>query len=180
MATQRLTIAKIGGQAAAATLDQFRAWHLARLVTTNNEWASEQWPQSVRQSADAWAETLREHAHYPPVVFFAEYVDLWSHCPPDRYLRDRGLIQIMADRYELFCAELPLSESAAATLGRIRAEGQHDEDRFFGTVTLEAASAWEALVESAVLVFLRHVIGASVSDAELSDSLRTIPTWVIS
>lgn len=178
MATQRLTIAKIGGQAAEATLDQFRAWALARLVDTANEWASEQWPPDVRRSADAWADNMREHAHQPPVVFFAEYIDSWSYCPPDRYLRDHGLIQIMADRYELFCAELPLSDSAAADLRRMRTEGQYEEDRFFGTVTLEAASAWGALVDTAVLVFLRHVVGSSVTDDELSDSLKTIPTWM--
>jgi hypothetical protein len=42
----------------------------------------------------------------------------------------------------------------------------------------EAVGAWQELVESAVLVVLRHVVGPSASDEEVKASLRTAPDWL--
>jgi hypothetical protein len=76
-----LTIAKIAGEASNATLDLFRKWRSARLVEVPNEWSSEQWLKHIRRCADEWALNLRQNGQKPPVLFFAEYVDLWSFCP---------------------------------------------------------------------------------------------------
>ena len=178
VASQRLTIAKIGGKAAQAASRQFRDWRQARLVENPNEWETEQWPETVRRRADSWADNLRQQGHEPPVVFFAEYVDLWSFCPPFRFLAKHGLIQMMADRHELFCIDLPFSKDLTRQLEQLRTHGQWDEDRFFGMVTLEAASAWNKLVDTAVLIFVRQVVAGSATDEEVSASLETVPDWI--
>jgi hypothetical protein len=177
MASQYLTIAKIGGRSAENTARLFDQWARARLVNIPNEWHSEQWPKDVRQQVDRWVDALREHAHRPPILFFVEYVDLWSFSPPQRYLSDYGLVQIMTDRYEVYCLRLPFAAEAKKELERIRRDGQHDEDRWFGTITLSAAAAWDALVDVAVLIFLRRIVDSSVRDKEVEDSLKIAAPW---
>jgi hypothetical protein len=178
MAAQRLTIAKIGGKAATATLARFHEWNRHRVTEDLKEWSPDQWPTAIRKEADTWAEELRQHGHQPPVLFFAEFVDLWSFCPPFRWLSESGIIQMVADSYELFCLSLPLSKEADETLRRISVEGQHDEDRWFGKFTLEAASAWEGFADTAVIAFLRRVTGGSATDDEIRASMEMVPEWI--
>src|SRR5262249_17402827 len=128
MASQRLTIAKIAGAASSAALDLFRRWRSERLVDDPSEWSAEQWPKHVRQHADKWALNLRQNGIKPPILFFAEYVDLWSFCPPDRHVarqvNNDAMIQMVADQYELFCLPLPISQELATYLDDLRANGQ--------------------------------------------------------
>ena len=44
MATQRITLVKIGGKAADVVVSQLRAWSAARRTDLGDEWSSEQWP----------------------------------------------------------------------------------------------------------------------------------------
>jgi hypothetical protein len=111
-------------------------------------------------------------------VFYAEYVDLWSYCPPDRFLRDHGLIQMFGDRYELLCFPLPFAPDVVKQLNKIRTRGQWEEDRLFAALTLFASLSWDALVDEAVLVFLRRVVGGAVDDHEITESLCAIPGWM--
>jgi hypothetical protein len=147
-------------------------------VNDANDWDSEQWSKPVRRRADAWAEKLREHAHEPPVLFFAEYVDLLSFCPPARFLGKHGLIQMMADRYELFCITLPLERRVVTKLEKLRRRGQWDEDRLFGALTLAAATSWDGIGGGSVLVFLRQVISPSKEDDEIVNCFKTTPKWM--
>lgn len=178
MASQRLTIAKVGGEAAKATLRIFGEWSRARLVDDQNEWSPEQWPEDTRRCADAWATELRHSGHKPPVLFYVEYVDLWSSCPPLRHIGPDSLIQVMADRYELFCLPLPMSGALMGRLQHVRDQGQWDEDHLFASLVLKAASAWNEIVDTAILVFLRQVIGAAVEDQEIQQSLTEVPGWL--
>ena len=177
MATQRLTIAKIAGAASVVTLDLFRDWQSKRLAEDPNEWSSEQWPEQVRRCADEWALNLRQHGHHPPVLFFAEYVDLWSFCPPDRHIGNEALIQIASERYELFCLPLPADADLVRYLRQLRKKGQYHEDRLFGKFTIEAFAAWGRMIDKAVVVFLREVLGGSTEDGEIERSLAVVPEW---
>ena len=85
----------------------------------------------------------------------------------------------MGNHYELFCIELPFSPILTSELRELAEKGQWPEDRLFGTVTLEAASAWEELVDVAVLIFLRHVFSGSTTDEEICASLETTPDWIL-
>jgi len=147
-----LTIAKIAGEASNATLDLFRKWRSARLVEVPHEWSSEQWLKHIRRCADEWALNLRQNGHKPPVLFFAEYVDLWSFCPPARQIDNDSLIQIVADRYELFCLPLPVTTELAGYLKQLRSKGQWFEDRLFAKFTIEAIAAWRKMADKAVVV----------------------------
>lgn len=178
MASQYLTIAKIGGLAAEATLRQFQTWSTARIGEQSSEQASEQWPVTMRAAADQWADSLRRSAHQPPVVFYVEYVDLWSFCPPVRFLREHGLLEMFGDRYELLCFPLPFNSDVAEKLTKARNQGQWDEDRLFATLTLLAAESWNRLVDNAVLVFLRLVVSGTIEDQEIRNSLAVLPEWM--
>ena len=178
MPSQYLTIAKIAGEASNETLRQFLAWNALRNCTDPNEWDPKQWPERTRLAADEWANRLRAHAHEPPVIFYTEYVDLWSSGFPQPQLNEHGLISIMANRFELSCLPLPLTAAARTDLERLSTDGQFDEYRWFARHTLDAADSWNKLVGQAVLVFLRLVVSGLVNDDELLESLKTVPGWM--
>jgi hypothetical protein len=180
MATQRLTIAKIAGAASGATLDLFRHWRAARLVEdSDSEWSPEQWPEDVRRQADEWALNLRQNGHKPPIVFFAEYVDSWSFCPPMVNIGEDSLIEMFADRYELFCLQLPIDAELGGHLKQLRRKGQWPEDRLFGKLSIDAITAWRKVIDKGVVVFLREVLGASILDEEVEQSLIEVPEWFL-
>jgi hypothetical protein len=178
MSTQRLTIAKIAGAASVATIDLFRTWRSARLIE-DQEWSPNQWPQQVRLQADEWALRMRQNAHKPPVLFFAEYVDMWSFAPPRVHIGNDQLIQVVADRYEVFCLQLPAATELVSQLRRLRREGQWFEDRLFGKVTIEAMAAWRKLIDMSAIVFLREILGGSIEDHEVEQSLEQPPEWFL-
>jgi len=178
VASQVLTIAKIGGDAADATLSWFGKWRDARLVDSPNEWSPEQWPADVRLQADAWAVGLRQHGRHPPVLFFVEYVDLWSFSPPERHIGNDSMIQVVANTYELYCLPLPVDEAISKSLRRLSAKGQWDEDKLFGMLAGAAVSAWNKVVDKAVVVFLRETYRGSVEDWEVKESLLSVPSWL--
>lgn len=158
MATQRLTIVKIAGAAGDSTVALFRRWDAMRPVRSREEWSSDQWPDAVRQEAEDWLNRLRENRDRPPVLFYSEYVDLWSFCPPMLHFRDEdGLLQMCGDRHALFCLPLRLEEAVRARLENVCVEGQYDEDRLFAKIVLEAATAWDGIAAAGALVMLRRL-----------------------
>jgi hypothetical protein len=176
MATQTLTIAKLAGDAADATIALFREWQGKRLQIEDSR-EPEQWPESVRREADQWAVRLSNHRHQPPILFYTEYVDLWSFSPADRFLGKEGLLYMLGWRFELYCLPLPIGEHAFAELKKLRSKGQHQEDRLFGSLTLSAIEAWQTMIERAALVFVREVVAGSIDDAEVTASQTGLPSW---
>ena len=195
MPSQYFTIVKIGGEAADAAWERFRRWHGARVTdrdspegsllaakplfpdtdcSDGDEWQPEQWPDQVRKEVDQFADNLRDNAHQPPILFFAEFVDLWSMHPAATLRLDL----VMGNRYDIMCIKLPLSEKRAGDLKKSRRYGQWDEDRFFAATVLAAATAWGKLVEKSILIVLRRAVGGLVTDEEIMDSLNTTPDWL--
>jgi hypothetical protein len=76
LATQRITIAKIGGVAADVVIQRLQEWSRARRSCNPNEWSDDQWPAEVRDQVDVFVDRLRSHALVPPVVHFVEWADL--------------------------------------------------------------------------------------------------------
>ncbi len=76
MATQRITIAKIGGIAVDVALRRLHGWADTRGTADPHEWSGDQWPANVRAQADAFAERLRANSLAPPVIHFVEWSDL--------------------------------------------------------------------------------------------------------
>jgi hypothetical protein len=181
VASQRITVAKIGGVAADELLQRFRAWFAARQTDDPNEWSSEQWPQGVRKQADDFADRLRAHALALPVVHFIEWADMWSSgdlfgrwlTPP------KGVkpLAVYADRFELFAYELPDGGSLSQRLASLGPQ-QWEESNWFAGRLREALDSWHELVERAVIVVLRQVVQGSVLDEEVNASLKCVPDWL--
>ena len=145
MASQRLTIAKISGRAAELALDRFAFWASQRSTNDRTEWGPYQWPESVRSEADKWFEQLRQNSLSVPVLFYAEYNDYWSFCPPTRFIGevDPRLLSIYANRFEGFCIRLPLAAELMESLETVRISGQWNEDRLFASLVIHAARDWD-------------------------------------
>lgn len=181
MATQRITIAKVGGQAADRILQRLGEWAKARQTSEPLEWSAEQWPSNVRCQADAFADRLRAHSDSPPIVHFVEWIDLWSMgdlfprwlTPPD----GPGPLIIHADRFEVYGYGLP----DGGRLGRhLASAGSQQFEEYDGFVSRlkESVGAWQGLVDRAALIVLREVIGGLVTDDEIRASLASVPDWL--
>jgi len=179
MASQVLTIAKICGESAGFVHQRFCKWHQLRSVGEDpNEWSPQQWPETVHEAANNWADSIREHCHQLPIFFFSEYVDMWSFCPPIRYLGHHQLYGVYTNRYELFSLQLP-TNILIDEMSKLQKEGQHEEDRLFGQLILNAVCAWTELVSDAgTLVMIRRVVSGAVEDSEIEASLLEIPEWL--
>ncbi len=182
MASQRVTVAKVGGVAAEIVVQRLREWSAARQPGNRpNEWSSEQWPRRAREQADELADRLRANAFGPPVIYFTEWADMWSMgdlferwlTPPDGPMP----LMVYADRYQVYGYSLPDGgrlERYLATAG----PQQWPETDWFVARLREAVCSWQGFVEQAALVVLRHVVGGSALDEEVTASLRAIPDWL--
>jgi hypothetical protein len=181
LAMQRITIAKVGGVGANVVLRCLREWSAARQTASRSEWSSEQWPADVRRRADSFAEELRAHALAPPVIHFIEWADLWSMgntfqrwlIPTDEPLP----LAVYADRFTVYGYGLP---DGGRLAGRLASAGpqQFVESDWFVRRLREAVDAGHELVDQAVLVVLRHVVGGLVTDDEVRASLSLVPEWL--
>jgi hypothetical protein len=181
LASQRITVAKVGGLAAEVVMLRLREWASARQTDDLTEWSSEQWPLSVRSRADAFADRLRSHALDLPVVYFAEWADLWSMGDVfSRMLAPLGgpaPLTIHAVRFEIYGYGLPDGGRLVQHLASVGPQ-QFTEEDWFVRQLHEAVLAWQELVEQAALVVLREVVGGLVTDDELSNSLSRVPDWL--
>lgn len=181
MASQRITIVKIGGVSADVVLGRLRGWAAARQSGDPREWSSEQWPAGVRSEVDAFADRLRAEAFSPPVVYFVEWSDLWSMGDVFRLWLTPPVgpspIEIHADRVEVSGYALPDDDRLARHLATAGPQ-PFDESNQFITRLREALEAWRPLTEKAALIVIREVVGALVTDEELEASLTVVPEWL--
>ncbi len=184
MASQRITIAKIGGAAGDVASQRLRDWVAARTTSDPNEWSNDQWPSDVRIQADAFADRLRANALALPVIHFVEWSDLWSMFDIfHRWLtpRDGPLLHICANRFELYVYFLPDGGRLARRLERrLKKAGPHQvpEEAQFVRRLHEAVRAWQELVKRVALIVLREPVGGCVCGSELIASLPIVPDWL--
>jgi hypothetical protein len=182
MASQRISVAKVGGVAADATLMRLRGWAAERQSDDPNEWSNDQWPSSVRFEVDAFADRLRANSLSPPVVYFVEWSDLWSM--GDVYIHwltppgGPPPLMIHADRYEVYGYALPDGGRLGRHLGAAGPRECDEYDWFIARLH-QALSAWEHLTERAVLIVIREVVGALYEDHEVLALLSCVPEWVV-
>ena len=70
MATQRVTVAKIAGDAASILIKRFEAWPAYDAISNEEP--------TICPEVDEFVDRLRANAHRPPVVYFIEWIDMWS------------------------------------------------------------------------------------------------------
>jgi hypothetical protein len=181
MASQRITVAKIAGLSADVVMLRLRAWASARQTDDQTEWSSAQWPVSARIGADEFAGRLRTHALWLPVVYFAEWADLWSM--GDVFIRlltppaGPAPLIIHGDRFEIYGYGLPDDGRLVQHLALAGPQQFVEYDWFVGQLR-EAIRSWEELVEKGAVIVLREVVGGLVTDDELTNSLSTVPDWI--
>ncbi len=178
MASQRITVAKVGGLAAEVVMLRLREWVSARKADDRNEWSSAQWPLSVRRRADSFADRLRSHALNLPVVQFAEWADLWWM--GDVFTPPAGSVPMIshADRFEIYGYGLPDGGRLDQHLASAGPQKFVEYDWFVAQLR-EAVRSWEELIEKGAVVVLREVVGGLVTDDELSNALSTVPDWIL-
>ena len=113
--------------------------------------------------ADAFADRLRSHALDLPVVYFAEWADLWSMGDLfSRLLTPPGgpaPLTIHADRFEIYGYGLPDGGRLVRHLASLGSQ-QFVEYDWFVWQLREAVRSWEELVDQGVIVALIvHIIG---------------------
>lgn len=188
MATQTVTVLKIGGAAGSAVMDAFAQFKRQQSKRRHPEpdCSPDDWSRTCRRRMDAFAEALRSRSAELPTVFCAEYVDMWS-LPASPWCMlpawQRHALTLYSDAYLLECYALPdrgrlLHDVQKALRRKPIRQRNPQEDRWALVILQEALLAWAALVKSAALVWLRCATGASVEDRQLTESLRTVPKWL--
>lgn len=152
MATQRMTLATIAGEAGQMAAGLFHRWH-------STEGVSEQ--DAVRSAVDAFAKQLQNRGGIPPVVYYCEWFDCWLMGDSIHF----GNV-VEGKQFQASCGS---RRDAIA-----RAEQnchQFPEQQWLTARLREAAEACQLLAEPATVVVLRQVLGPSYTDQEVMASL---------
>jgi hypothetical protein len=165
MTSQRLTIAKLGGRSAQDVAALFHAWQKYT--------AEDGSPSEFAVAIDAFATRLREHAHCPPVLYFAEWIDLWSMGDLVPGLGDERAVIVASSRFEVACHNSPIRIQATTIAGE-----ETQETRWLRNRIQEAQDAWSEVTQESVIIVIREVLGALVTDEELMESLGSTPPWL--
>jgi hypothetical protein len=161
---QRVTIAKIAGAASRHIAARFAHWI--------GDGRDSKFPAALPQEVDRFAEALRANP-VPPVVYFAEWIDMWSMGDVIPSLGTIGAAVVAGKRFEASCHRLPVTLSAPTFAGETP-----QEIEWLAARLREAEVAWVELAPDAVLVVLREMLGGTILDSELTKSLTTLPRWL--
>jgi hypothetical protein len=165
MATQRVTVATIGGTAAQHVAAYFRRWE--RQAAESRELGK------IASAVDRFAGQLRAHAYHPPVIYFAEWIDLWSMGDLLPGLGGDRTSVVEGSRFHVGCHQ------SRITLAATTIDGEETQETDWLRAHLQAAEdAWGDLVPTRVIVVIREPLGPLVTDEELTESLHTIPPWL--
>jgi len=152
VATQRLIVASLAGQAAAAVADRFRQWR----------------DTPVPDAVDRFCTSLRAHALSLPVVYFAEWVDRWlmGNLVP-------GPGAVDGRQFQATCLSPEQAMAWADWCG-----SQFPEQKWLAARLREAAAGWGNVARVYSVVVIREVIGPTTSDDEVREALVGVPTWL--
>lgn len=152
MATQRMMVETLAGQAAVAVTKQFETWR-----STPN-------PEAV----DRLCAAIRDNALSLSVVYFTEWVDRWL-------MGDQvpGPGAVQGGRFQATC----LSPAQALDYAG-QVVNQHAEQRWLVSRLREAAAGWGGVAEPYAIVIVREVVGPSAGDDEIQAAAQSIPAWL--
>jgi hypothetical protein len=160
MATQRLTVATVGGQGGRIVSTLFSRWQgLLKAPDLAGD---------VSQAVGRFCELLRANCEILPILYFSQWIDRWlmGDMVP-------GPQAVRGDRVEVACLSATEAKAWAERCG-----SQFDEHRFLAARLREAADAWQPLAGPLVVVVMREVIGPSALDQEITSSLAKVPNWL--
>jgi hypothetical protein len=165
MATQRVILAKIGGVAADVIAQRFRVWEQSR--------QGDEFPVETQLAVDKFAESLGAHAAEPPVVYFSQWIGMWSMGNLVPELGSRHAVSVCGRRYCACCHQKPIRFKP-----EIIADEPTQESDWLRRRLKEARHAWDWLVSAWVIVVLREPLGPLVEDDEIANSLQNLPAWL--
>jgi hypothetical protein len=165
MPTQRVTLAKIGGLAADAIERQFALWSSRRI--------GDSYPEHVRRSLDEFAISLCAHASKPPVVYFSQWIDMWSLGDLLPGLGDDRAATIDGIKYQACCHRPPIRFRTT-----IIGDDPPQESNWLVNRLREAEDAWAELVPNYIIVVVREVVGGLVEDNEMDAAQEHVPDWL--
>ncbi len=169
MATQRVILAAIAGQSATALLARYSNVWLAGATRSSD-------PEDecvYHGEIDQFVESLRVTSHLPPVIYYTEWIDMWSMGDVLPGLRASSPV-ISGSRYQVCVHSPPLSP----VKDEIAGSGETQESKWLRARIREAASAWKPLADRIAIVIAREPLGGLVTDEEMNDSFETVPEWL--
>jgi hypothetical protein len=186
MATQRITVAKIGGAAGFAVMQSLHDLR-SSLETGRDSSRHDGQRAGGPEALKTFVASLRANSSIPPVIFFAEYVDTWSmgdvfqRCFPRR--RSPNIVRISHDELEIMGYRLPDGDALQAQGRRLLRtksvrESAGQEQRWFLSIVLHALDAWNVVVQDGALVIIREVLGGLLEDADVEQALEHVPQWI--
>lgn len=154
MATQRLFIAAVAGDAAIEVARRFSSWRRAEETSD---------PPAI----DRLCLAVRENSSLLPIIYFSEWVDHWlmGDLLP-------GLNAVIGQRFQATCLTPSESNEFANRCGN-----QFDEQEWLLARLREAASVHESVTDRIVFI-AREVLGPSSTDVEVEASFTGIPEWL--
>jgi hypothetical protein len=155
MASQRIILVSIGGQAARAIADLFVSWRTAG---------------STLQQADVdrFCEALLSNRCSLPILDYCEWVDRWS---AGNLIPGPGAVA--GRRFETTCLSPVETEEWASRCGN-----QWQEQITLASRLREVAKSWGEVVEHRLVLVIREVLDVSTSDEQVKESLGVVPTWL--
>lgn len=175
MASQRITLARIGGVAADTIWQRLKNWESMKQVQPLGDAPASD--GSLDEEIAAFLSSLQNHAAEPPVIYFAEWIDTWSMFNLFTGTKMPWL-QVESGDLTVFGYFLPdhgeLSEYLKDKTGR-----QWEEEVWLLYRLREAENVWNIPDFRSVIVLVREVLGGSVSDKDYEDSFRSLPDWLL-
>lgn len=152
MATQRLIVATLAGEAATAVIALFESL------------SAKADPAMI----DRFCDSLRANGFALPVVYFSEWADRWlmGDLVP-------GPTTVEGRRYQADCLSPAQAIEWAGGCG-----DQFPEQEWFAARLREAAAGWGIVAEHCVVVIVREVFGPSTTDDEVRATLDAVPAWL--
>jgi hypothetical protein len=155
VATQRLFIATVVGDAAIEIARRFSSWrHAGEMFDA--------------LTVDRLCLAVKENSSSLPIIYFAEWVDHWlmGDLAP-------GPNAVLGQRFQATCLTVSETIDFANRCGQ-----QFDEQEWLSARLREAAIVYESINDRVVLI-VREALGASSTDDEVEASLIGIPQWLM-
>jgi hypothetical protein len=151
MATQRMTLLTLIGDAAEVVAKLFASW------------CAKPDPAAV----DQLCASFREHSLSLPEVYFSEWIDRWSmgDSLPGAVAEGR--------QYQVVCLSPEQAVACAARCGQ-----QFFEQGWLAARLREAALDCASVADQRLVVLFREVVGPTMIDEEMRRSLSVIPAWL--
>lgn len=154
MATQRITVTVLAGEAGAFVQGQFRSWH-----TTPPH----------PEIADQFCDSVLAHAAAPPVTYFCQWIDHWL--TGDAVSAPNTLD---GRKYQVTC----LTRDQALAWAEECSQTRPVQEQHWLAVQLRQASTCWPVEQRGVVLIIREVIGPSLSDQEIESTLNDMPNWL--